>query len=243
MLMNRATRAIVALAAAAALFAFASCSSSGGGGTDNGDQKPSSATIALTATDHALYTFESAAEATSWTIALGYQNTSAVPLSVAAAGSASVLDPVNGGTGCMQVDWSSSADFKMCELYAPATAGDYSAYTGITFDVYMPYTENFLVAVRGTTSTGGGTANQTWKDEPYVPKGTGWITVRVPFSNFVDPGWAPGGANADLTVAGFLKNNTVLQVNLNPEMNLDGGNGGALNKDITMYIDNVGFYK
>jgi hypothetical protein len=168
-----------------------------------------------------------------------------VPLSVAAATSASVLDPVNGGTGCMQVDWSASNDFTMCELYAPATAADYSAYTGITFDVYMPYTENFFVALRGTTSTGGGTAGQVWKDEPYVPKGAGWITVRLPFSDFVDPHFGPGGtaSDVDVSVAGFLKNNTVLQINLNPEMNLDNGNGGALSKDITMYIDNVGFYK
>jgi hypothetical protein len=242
MVKYRATRAIVALAAAA-LIGLSACSTSSGGSDGGSVQKPSSTTVALATTDHALFTFENASEAASWTIALGDKNISTVPLSVAAATSASVLDPVNGGTGCMQVDWSASNDFKMCELYAPATSADYSAYTGITFDVYMPYTENFFVALRGTTSTGGGTANQTWKDEPYVPKGAGWITVRLPFSDFKDPGWAPGGKNADATVTDFLKNNTVLQINLNPEMNLDNGNGGALSKDITMYIDNVGFYK
>jgi hypothetical protein len=208
--------------------------------------------VATATTPSTFYSFD--ANADGWNISLGYQNASALPLTVQR--DTANGDATNGGAGCLKVDWSSSMDFRTCELYAPlpgATAStthvDYTAYTGITFDLKSPFSENFLVILRGDNGTGA-EKQQSWKAEPYVWKGNsanGWITVQIPFSDLVDPHWHAGSAaNVDATAAAFLANpaSIINQINLNPELNLgDNEPGEAVDTNITMYIDNVGFYK
>jgi hypothetical protein len=172
-----------------------------------------------------------------WKIAKGYENATALPLSVAK------------DSGTMKVTWSSSKDFRSCELYAllptklsDGSVVDYGAYDGIQFKVKLPASSNFLLLLRNPD---GGTTMKIWED--YVYRGTDdkastvWVTVKKPFSAAVDTGWGP--APTPSTLKGWLTADkaTQKQVNLNPVLNVGGG--AALDTDIVMYVDDVGFYK
>ncbi len=176
-----------------------------------------------------------------WSIALGYQNTTTVPLSVAQ--DTANADAAAGGTGCMVVNWASSTDFRSCELYALLPEGiDYGKFDGMQFDVKLPASANFLLLMRNPD---GGTTFKVWED--YVYRGTDesatyvWVTVKKPFADAVDTGWGPAADPADLQDWLTADKATRKQINLNPVLNVGGG--GALDVAQVTYIDNVGFYK
>ncbi len=171
---------------------------------------------------------------TDWTIAKGYENTTA-------------LDLIIEGTreddnGILKVIWSSSMDFRSCEFYALLPEGtDYGAYDGITFKVKLPASSNFLLLMRNPN---GGTTWKIWED--YVYKGRDddelvWVTVRQPFADATEPGWGP--ASAEPTLKGWLTADKAVQkqINLNPVLNTGGGS--AVNTDVVTYFDDIGFYK
>lgn len=177
-----------------------------------------------------------------WQIALGYQNTSTLPLKIEAGSGTDA--------GTMKVTWSSSTDFRGCELYAllptsmsDSTAADYGAFDGIQFDVKLPKSSNFLLLLRNPD---GGTTWKIWED--YVYRGTDdsgdvWVTVKEPFSAAVDTGWGPASAQATLKEWATADKATQKQINLNPVLNVGGGGVGDVDTNIVMYVDNVGFYK
>lgn len=169
-----------------------------------------------------------------WSIALGYQNVTTVPLTVSGAS----IDSHN----AMRVSWASSLDFRSCELFAMLPASvDYGAYDGIQFDVRLPASSNFLLLLRNPS---GGTTFKVWED--YVYRGTdtdgeyAWVTVKKPFADAVDTGWGPAADPADLQdwlTADFA---TQKQINLNPVLNVGGGS--AVDTAQVTYFDNIGFY-
>jgi hypothetical protein len=153
------------------------------------------------------------------------------------------IEPAREGTnGVARVTWSSSTEWRMCELYALLPEGfDYGVYDGITFKIKLPASSNFLLLLRNPA---GGTTWKVW--EEYVYRGSDgnelvWVTVSQPFEDAVDSGWGPPPAQA--TLKGWLTadKDVQKQINLNPMLNTGGGS--AENVDLVTYFDDIGFYK
>lgn len=170
-----------------------------------------------------------------WKIVKGYENTvDESKLTIEAA-----TDDDKGNV--MKVTWSSSMDFRSCELYAMLPADeDYGVYDGIQFDVKLTASSNFLLLLRNPD---GGTTVKIWED--YVYRGTDedetvWVTVKKPFVDATDTGWGPA---LEGTLKEWLTADkaTQKQVNLNPVLNCGGGS--AVDEDQITYFDNIGFYK
>ncbi|MDR2897602.1 MAG: hypothetical protein LBU99_02220 [Spirochaetaceae bacterium] len=170
-----------------------------------------------------------------WAIVKGYENDTELPLAIEGA--------KEGDNGILKVIWSSSADFKPCELYAMLPESvDYGAYDGISFKVRLPASANFMLLMR---NPGGGTTWKVWED--YVYRGTDtanefvWVTVNKPFADAVDTGWGPAAEQASVKDWLTADVGTQKQINLNPVLNVGGGS--AVNSDQVTYFDDIGFYK
>ncbi|MDR2095343.1 MAG: hypothetical protein LBP76_07470 [Treponema sp.] len=175
---------------------------------------------------------------TDWHISPGYENT-VDPSSLIIEGATETSN------GVMKVTWSSSTDFRSCELYALLPNNpvyDYGQYDGITFKVKLPKSSNFLLLLRNPD---GGTTVKI--SESYTYKGRDdaeliWVTVRKPFADAEDSGWGPpltGTLKEWLTADKAIQK----QINLNPILNVEGNGEGGVNTNIVTFFDDIGFYK
>ncbi|AEE15636.1 hypothetical protein [Treponema brennaborense] len=185
-------------------------------------------------------TVRDAAIVKDWHIAPGDQNkVDAAKLKIEAV--TAVADKAN----CMKVTWSSSAAWKMCELYALLPADvDYGIYDGLQFDVKLPVSSNFLLMIRNPKGTTVKVA------EDFVYRGTDddgafvWVTVKKPFADAIDTQWGQP-LLGDATLKEWLTTDktTQKQLNLNPVLNPGADTVmGEVDTDYVTYFDNIGFY-
>ena len=188
-----------------------------------------------------------------WTLMLGYNNLyddRDGPLALFLA------EDEEKGT-VMQVNWATSNNATMCELYATLPAGyDYGEFDGVILEVKPDVSQAIMFAIRNQPifQTPNGPPGTAWRLSENTYRYTGeWRIITTPFfsGDVGQPGWGP---NADeLFVKEWLTNDMNRQktLSINPHLNTSftaqppavHPKGNARNVLYTNLYKRIGFYK
>lgn len=214
--------AVLAILSVAVLFACKNPANNPPGDEDPDDEEP---------TEVMLFDFETDAQFEGWDVNIPVKVTDAE------------IVGTGHGSAVAAFTYSADAAFGMTEFFHAVTkdAAAWGAMNALSFDACVPDDEtdsfdNLLIVLRTFSDP-----QEHWKHEAYLynENPATWKTFVIPFSDIIDAGWSPGGANSDETFEEAVSSATTVldKITIAPVLNQH-----ATGVEHTMYIDNIKFF-